>query len=68
VQSKIDLWPVRHKKRVIHFKADLLPSMKPSMLGDNILFQRADSVEARWRAVQLFLDAGKKIAAKGLEF
>jgi hypothetical protein len=27
------------------------------MIGDNILFQRADSVEAGWRAVQPFLDA-----------
>jgi glucose-6-phosphate 1-dehydrogenase len=24
------------------------------MIGDNILFQRADSVEAGWRAVQPF--------------
>jgi glucose-6-phosphate 1-dehydrogenase len=38
------------------------------MLGDNILFQRADSVEAGWRAVQPFLDAWKKAAAKRLEF
>jgi glucose-6-phosphate 1-dehydrogenase len=37
------------------------------MIGDNILFQRADSVEAGWRAVQPFLDAWKKAAAKGLE-
>ncbi len=27
------------------------------MIGDNILFQRADSVEAGWKAVQPFLDA-----------
>jgi glucose-6-phosphate 1-dehydrogenase len=38
------------------------------MIGDNILFQRADSVEAGWKAVQPFLDAWKKAGAKGLEF
>jgi glucose-6-phosphate 1-dehydrogenase len=37
------------------------------MIGDNILFQRADSVEAGWQAVQPFLDAWKKAAAKGLK-
>ncbi len=37
------------------------------MTGDNILFQRADSVEAGWKAVQPFLDAWKKAGAKGLE-
>jgi glucose-6-phosphate 1-dehydrogenase len=37
------------------------------MIGDNILFQRADSVEAGWHAVQPFLDAWKKVGAKGLE-
>jgi glucose-6-phosphate 1-dehydrogenase len=37
------------------------------MIGDNILFQRADSVEAGWQAVQPFLDAWKKAGAKGLE-
>jgi glucose-6-phosphate 1-dehydrogenase len=37
------------------------------MIGDNILFQRADSVEAGWLAVQPFLDAWKKAGAKGLE-
>jgi glucose-6-phosphate 1-dehydrogenase len=37
------------------------------MIGDNILFQRADSVEAGWRAVQPFLDAWKKAGPKGLE-
>jgi glucose-6-phosphate 1-dehydrogenase len=37
------------------------------MIGDNILFQRADSVEAGWRAVQPFLDAWKKAGAQGLE-
>ena len=36
------------------------------MIGDNILFQRADSVEAGWRAVQPFLDAWKKAGAEGL--
>ena len=30
------------------------------MIGDNILFQRADSVEAGWQAVQPFIDAWKK--------
>jgi glucose-6-phosphate 1-dehydrogenase len=37
------------------------------MIGDNILFQRADSVEAGWQAVQPFLDAWKKSGANGLE-
>jgi glucose-6-phosphate 1-dehydrogenase len=37
------------------------------MIGDNILFQRADSVEAGWQAVQPFLEAWKKAGAKGLE-
>jgi len=37
------------------------------MIGDNILFQRADSVEAGWQAVQPFLDAWKKAGTKGLE-
>ena len=36
------------------------------MIGDNILFQRADSVEAGWAAVQPFLDAWKKAGATGL--
>ncbi len=36
------------------------------MIGDNILFQRADSVEAGWRAVQPFLDAWRKAGADGL--
>jgi glucose-6-phosphate 1-dehydrogenase len=38
------------------------------MIGDNILFQRADGVEAGWKAVQPFLDAWKKAGGKGLEF
>jgi glucose-6-phosphate 1-dehydrogenase len=38
------------------------------MIGDNILFQRADSIEAGWRAVQPFLDAWKKAETNGLEF
>ncbi|MGB3445720.1 MAG: glucose-6-phosphate dehydrogenase [Xanthobacteraceae bacterium] len=38
------------------------------MVGDNILFQRADSVEAGWKAVQPFLDAWKKAGDKGLAF
>ncbi len=37
------------------------------MIGDNILFQRADSVEAGWQAVQPFLDAWEKAGAKGLK-
>jgi glucose-6-phosphate 1-dehydrogenase len=37
------------------------------MIGDNILFQRADSVEAGWQAVQPFLDAWKKAGPHGLE-
>ena len=37
------------------------------MIGDNILFQRADSVEAGWQAVQPFLDAWKT-AGEGPEF
>jgi glucose-6-phosphate 1-dehydrogenase len=37
------------------------------MIGDNILYQRADSVEAGWQAVQPFLDAWKKAGAKGME-
>ncbi len=37
------------------------------MIGDNILFQRADSVEAGWQAVQPFLDAWKKAGSQGLE-
>jgi glucose-6-phosphate 1-dehydrogenase len=38
------------------------------MIGDNILFQRADSVEAGWQAVEPFLDAWKKAGADGLEY
>jgi len=37
------------------------------MIGDNILFQRADSVEAGWKAVQPFLDAWKSAGANGLQ-
>ena len=37
------------------------------MIGDNILFQRADSVEAGWKAVQPFLDAWKKAGGAGLQ-
>jgi len=37
------------------------------MIGDNILYQRADSVEAGWRAVQPFIDAWKKAGADGLK-
>ena len=38
------------------------------MIGDNILGQRADGIEAAWQAVQPFLDAWKRACAKGLEF
>ena len=54
-----------------HFKAE--PStgyetlIYDCMIGDNILFQRADGVEAGWQAVQPFLDAWKKAGANGLE-
>ncbi|MDP1869166.1 MAG: glucose-6-phosphate dehydrogenase [Bradyrhizobium sp.] len=37
------------------------------MIGDNILFQRADSIEAGWRAVQPFLDAWRNAGGKGLK-
>ena len=36
------------------------------MIGDNILFQRADSVEAGWQAVQPFIDAWRNAGADGL--
>jgi glucose-6-phosphate 1-dehydrogenase len=36
------------------------------MIGDAILFQRADGVEAGWRVVQPFLDAWRKAGSKGL--
>jgi glucose-6-phosphate 1-dehydrogenase len=38
------------------------------LIGDNMLFQRADSIEAGWQAVQPILDAWKKASATGLEF
>jgi len=37
------------------------------MIGDNMLFQRADSVEAGWKAVQPFIDAWKKAGRDGLQ-
>ncbi|MBB1091431.1 glucose-6-phosphate dehydrogenase [Rhodopseudomonas palustris] len=37
------------------------------MIGDNILFQRADGVEAGWRAVQPFIDAWANAGAEGLQ-
>ena len=37
------------------------------MIGDNILFQRADGVEAGWQAVQPFLDAWKNAGGSGLQ-
>ena len=36
------------------------------MIGDNILFQRADSIEAGWQAVQPFIDAWDKVGGNGL--
>jgi glucose-6-phosphate 1-dehydrogenase len=36
------------------------------MIGDAILFQRADGVEAGWRAVQPFLDGWKEAGERGL--
>jgi glucose-6-phosphate 1-dehydrogenase len=36
------------------------------MVGDAILFQRADGIEAGWRAVQPFLDAWRDRGANGL--
>jgi glucose-6-phosphate 1-dehydrogenase len=36
------------------------------MIGDNILFQRADSIEAGWQAVQPFIDAWKQAGGDGL--
>jgi glucose-6-phosphate 1-dehydrogenase len=36
------------------------------MIGDAILFQRADGIEAGWRAVQPFLDAWHDAGGKGL--
>jgi glucose-6-phosphate 1-dehydrogenase len=38
------------------------------MTGDQTLFQRADGVEAGWRAVQPFLDAWSQAGASGLVF
>jgi glucose-6-phosphate 1-dehydrogenase len=37
------------------------------MIGDNILFQRADGIEAGWQAVQPFLDAWKHAGSNGIE-
>ncbi len=37
------------------------------MIGDNILFQRADGVEAGWQAVQPFIDAWKSAGTNGIE-
>jgi glucose-6-phosphate 1-dehydrogenase len=54
-----------------YFKAD--PStgyetlIYDCMIGDNILFQRADGVEAGWRAVEPFLEAWKKAGTNGIE-
>ena len=37
------------------------------MIGDNLLFQRADSVEAGWQAVQPFIDAWRTAGGRGLQ-
>ena len=37
------------------------------MIGDDTLFQRADNIEAGWRAVQPVLDAWKNAGGKGLK-
>ena len=37
------------------------------MIGDDILFQRADGIEAGWQAVQPFLDAWKNAGTNGIE-
>src|SRR5215472_8888111 len=36
------------------------------MIGDATLFQRADGIEAGWRAVQPFIDAWRNAGAKDL--
>jgi hypothetical protein len=36
------------------------------MIGDAILFQRADGIEAGWRVVQPFLDAWRNVGPSGL--
>jgi glucose-6-phosphate 1-dehydrogenase len=36
------------------------------MIGDAILFQRADAIEASWRVVQPFLDAWRSAGSSGL--
>jgi glucose-6-phosphate 1-dehydrogenase len=38
------------------------------MIGDAILFQRADGIEAGWRVVQPFIDAWRNAGAKDLAF
>jgi glucose-6-phosphate 1-dehydrogenase len=38
------------------------------MIGDAILFKRADDIEASWRIVQPFLDAWREAGAQGLAF
>ncbi len=38
------------------------------MIGDAILFQRADGVEAGWRAVEPFMNAWAKAGSAGLCF
>jgi glucose-6-phosphate 1-dehydrogenase len=36
------------------------------MIGDAILFQRADGIEAGWRVVQPFIDAWRNAGAQNL--
>jgi glucose-6-phosphate 1-dehydrogenase len=42
--------------------------IRDCMLGDAILFQRADGVEASWRAVEPFMRAWTRAGSKGLAF
>jgi glucose-6-phosphate 1-dehydrogenase len=38
------------------------------MIGDAILFQRADAIEAGWRVVQPLLDAWRHADGRGLAY
>jgi glucose-6-phosphate 1-dehydrogenase len=38
------------------------------MIGDALLFPRADGIEAGWRVVQPFLDAWREDGPRGLAF
>ena len=59
--NSVEKFPINSAKQYIAANAD------GQLIGDNILFQRADSVEAGWRAVQPFLDAWKNAGGKGLK-